>query len=218
MDNDGGDYVRSNPIWPGVPHYYGNTVRQLFLANAALILIGAPFYADTLSAELPFEIIGALVLAGLAALVNPHNRSFIFANAVAAGIGLLFYETWALSNYEVSTWAQFIWRELIAVIFLTAFYFSMKTVRAFVLHQIGKSQQVGEFDEDVKDTWEEPVPARRKENSGTGASSGRFKPESAAKPPQDLTEAEKQDVPDAEEEEEEEEEDESKDRPAAPLF
>ena len=58
---------------------------------------------------------------------------------------------------------QFIWRELIAIIFLVAFYFSVKTVRAFILHQIGKSQQVGEFDEDAKDAWEEPAPTPRKE-------------------------------------------------------
>jgi len=217
MDNDGGDYVRSHPIWPAVPHYYGDTIRQLFIANAGLILIGAPFYADSLSAELPFEILGALVLAGLAALVNPHNKSFLFANAIAAGVGLLFYETWALSNYEVSTWAQFIWRELIAIIFLIAFYFSVKTVRAFVLHQIGKSGVVGEFDEDAKDAWEEPAPVPRKENIGSGTPSGRLKPESSKKPPPAGEDTLKRDVPDVEEEEEEEE-DESKGRPAAPLF
>ncbi len=155
MDNDGGDYVRSNPVWPAVPHYYGDTIRQLFIVNAGLILIGAPFYADSLRAELPFEILGALILAGLAALVNPHKKSFLFANAVAAGVGLLFYETWALSQYETSTWTQFVLRELIAIIFLFAFYFSVKTVRAFVLHQIGKSERVGEFDENARDEWEE---------------------------------------------------------------
>lgn len=163
MDNEGGDYVRPDPIWPGVPHYYGDTIRQLFIVNAGLILIGAPFYADSLRAELPFEILGALILAGLAALVNPHKRSFLFANAIAAGVGLLLYETWALSAYETSTWTQFVLRELIAIVFLFAFYFSVKTVRAFVLHQIGKSERVGEFDEDAVDTGEEDAPAPRKE-------------------------------------------------------
>lgn len=163
MDNEGGDYVRSSPIWPAVPHYHGDAIRQLFIANAALILIGAPFYADTLSAELPFEILGALILAGLAAIVNPHNRLLLFANAIAAGIGLLLYETWALSQYETSTWAQFIWRELIALVFLGAFYFSMKTVRAYLLHQIGKTGTAGEFDENAADAWEEKAPTPREE-------------------------------------------------------
>ena len=143
MDNDGGDYVRSNPIWPAVPHYYGDTIRQLFIANAGLILIGAPFYADSLSAELPFRDFGGTHPCGACGARESAQKSFLFANAVAAGVGLLFYETWALSNYETSTWMQFIWRELIAIIFLVAFYFSVKTVRAFILHQIGKSQQVG---------------------------------------------------------------------------
>jgi hypothetical protein len=163
MDNEGGDYVRSNPVWSAVPHYYGDAIRQLFIVNAGLILIGAPFYADSLRAELPFEILGALILAGLAALVNPHKISFLFANAIAAGVGLLFYETWALSHYETSTWTQFVLRELIAIIFLFAFYFSVKTIRASMLHQIGKSEVVGEFDENAKDAWEEKAPAPRKE-------------------------------------------------------
>jgi len=92
-----------------------------------------------------------------------RDRVFYGWGIVAAGVGLLFYETWALSNYETSTWAQFIWRELIAIIFLVAFYFSVKTVRASILHQIGKSESVGEFDENAKDAWEEPASAPRKE-------------------------------------------------------
>src|SRR3989344_7448789 len=86
------------PIRPAVPHYYGDIVRELFVAVAALIVVGAPFYADTLSTELPYEIAAALILAGLAALVNPHNKPFLIANAVAAGVGLLIYENWALSK------------------------------------------------------------------------------------------------------------------------
>ncbi|OGG57317.1 hypothetical protein A2853_02240 [Candidatus Kaiserbacteria bacterium RIFCSPHIGHO2_01_FULL_55_17] len=133
----------------GVSHYYGNQVRQLLIVAATLILIGAPFYADSLRSELPFEIIGALVLVAIAALVNPHSKLIFAASAIASGIGLVIYESWALYMYFDSSWAQFVLREAIAVILLIAFYFSMKTIRAFVLRQVGKHEEAGEFDEPV---------------------------------------------------------------------
>ena len=130
-----------------VPHYHGDIVRQLFISTAALLLIGAPFYADSLRTELPFEIAGAILLVALAALANPHNRTIFMAGAVAAGVGLVIFETWALFSYHESTWMQFILREVVALAFLAGFYFSMKTVRAFVMHKVGKRDEAGEFDE-----------------------------------------------------------------------
>jgi len=148
MDN-GGDYTRQSPyLWSGVPHYYGDIVRQLLISAAALVLLGAPFYAEDLRAELPFEIMGAIVFVALGALLNPHSKLAIFANVIAAGVGSVVYETWALYQYEDSTWTQFILREVIAIILLVAFYFSMKTARAFLLHKVGKRDEAGEFDEE----------------------------------------------------------------------
>ena len=83
MDN-GGDYTRQSPyLWSGVPHYYGDIVRQLLISAAALVLLGAPFYAEDLRAELPFEIMGAIVFVALGALLNPHSKLAIFANVIA---------------------------------------------------------------------------------------------------------------------------------------
>lgn len=142
------DEYGRGPYTELVPHYYGDIVRQLFIAAAAAILIGAPFYADALFFELPFEIVGALLLIALAGLTNPHKKSISLGDAVAAGVGLVIYEMWAVAAYNDGTWLPFALRQLIAIIFLAAFYFSMKTVRAFVLHQIGKHDEVGEFERD----------------------------------------------------------------------
>lgn len=153
------DYIPPppSPYEVHILHYYGDQVRQLFVAAAALILIAAPFYSDSLRVELPFEIVGALILVALAAFANPHNRTVFIASAVAAGIGVVIYEMWAIYGFEDSTWVQFTLREVIAVILLVAFYFNMKTVRAFVLHQVGKHDEAGEFDEPntpkEKKTW-----------------------------------------------------------------
>ncbi|MBI2612736.1 hypothetical protein HYW59_02900 [Candidatus Kaiserbacteria bacterium] len=143
------DYIPPppSPYEVHVSHYYGDQVRQLFFVAAALMLIGAPFYADSLRVELPFEVAGALILVALAALANPHNRTVFLACAIVSGVGVAIYEMWALYGFEDSTWVQFGLREAIAVILLIAFYFNMKTVRAFVLHQVGKHDEAGEFDE-----------------------------------------------------------------------
>jgi hypothetical protein len=130
-----------------VAHYYGDAVRQFFIVLAILILLGAPWYGSSLRIELPFEVIGALILVTLAALVNPHQKSIMVANAVVAGVGAVVYQMWALFGWEDGTVIQFVLREGIAILFLAAFYFSMKTVRAFLLHKIGKHDEVGEFDD-----------------------------------------------------------------------
>lgn len=152
MEDEGPNYARFRAQLHGVPHYYGDIVRQLFLVSAAVMLVAAPFYADTLSLELPFEIMGAIVLVALAAAVNPHNRLGLYGNAIASGVGLVLYETWALYPYSTSTWMQFTLRQFVALLFLAAFYFSMKTVRALIFHQIGKREGAesgpGEFDEE----------------------------------------------------------------------
>ncbi len=143
------DYTRQHTSYvEHVPHYYGDYVRILFLSATGLMLLGAPFYADSLRIELPFEIVGALVLAALAALANPHSKTVLAADAIAAGVGMVVYGTWALFSYSESTWVQFILRQGIAIVFLAAFYFSMKTVRAFLFHKVGKHDEAGEFEEE----------------------------------------------------------------------
>lgn len=133
-------------MWPAVPHYYGDVIRQLFVAGAIAMLVGAPFYTTELQPQFPFILFGAIVFVALAALTNPHKKTLTVFDCIAAGVAVFIYETWALSQYASSTWLEFSLRQIIALIFIAAFYFSMKTFRAMYLHQIGKREEVGEFD------------------------------------------------------------------------
>jgi hypothetical protein len=135
--------------WPRVPHYYGDTVQQLFVVGAALMLFAAPFYSGLLSVQLPFEVGGALILAALAALTNPWSRLLMTANAVAAGVGVVIFELWALLNFHSSTGVQFVFREAIALVFLFAFYFSVRTVRTMIFHEIGHRDTPRDFSEQL---------------------------------------------------------------------
>ncbi len=142
--------------WSQVSHYYGNVVRQLLVVAAVLLLIGAPFYSDNLATELPFIVIGAIILVCISALTSPAKRSFISADAVASGVGLVIFQFWALQNYQSSTSAQFLLRQIIALIFLFALYFSTKTLRSMILHQVGFPQP--EFTQNKLHDFHKDVP------------------------------------------------------------
>ena len=139
------------PGFTAVPHYYGDVIRWFFMAAAAAILLTHPLYANTLRVELPFTLAGALILIILAALTNPHNRNIIAADAVVAGVGMLVYQGWALSQYESSTVLEFGLRQAIAVLFMVALYFSLKTFRAMLLGKIGRRFEPREFDKEPID-------------------------------------------------------------------
>ncbi len=132
-----------------VPHYYGDVVRWLFMTAAAVILLTHPFYANMLRIELPFTLAGAVILVALAALTNPHNKGVIAADVIAAGVGMVIYQGWALSQYDSSTILEFALRQVVAVLFMASLYFSLKTLRAMVLGKIGRKYEPGEFSKDA---------------------------------------------------------------------
>lgn len=144
-----------------VSHYYGDIVRDFLLGGAVVMLLSAPFYADELRAELPFEVISAIIIVGLAAMTNPWKKSILAADAIAAGIVTAVYQIWALNGYDTTGTTAFILREAISIIFMFAFYFSVKTLRAMVLHQIGKRASIDEFSEEgsseTEDVEDDPV-------------------------------------------------------------
>lgn len=112
-----------------IAHYYGDTVRKLMLAAAIVILVGAPLYATDLARELPFDIVGALILICFAAFTSPRSRTMMIANTVAAGVGMVLFELWALTAYGEVPPAVVAIRQAIAVIFVFAFYFAGKSLR-----------------------------------------------------------------------------------------
>jgi len=133
---------------PKVPHYYGDAVRQAFVGAAALMLLGAPFYANDLQIELPFEIIGAVVLVAVAALTNPRTRGVILSDTLISGVGFVTFELWALTQYPSSSALQFGLRQALALVFMFAFYFSMKTLRSMAQNQIGEPDAALDFHKD----------------------------------------------------------------------
>jgi len=130
--------------WTKISHYYGDSVRAFLISGAILMLITAPFYTDS-QAELPFIVLGAVVMVAVAALTSPRKRGTISADVLIAGSGFVIYQTWALSKYDSDPMYQFVLREAISILFLFALYFSTKTLRSMLLDQIGHPDEPGEF-------------------------------------------------------------------------
>ena len=138
-------YMPDLHMGPHIPHYYGDYVRQIFMLCGAAMLIFSPFLASSFPASLPFEIGGALVVAILGALTNPARRISMLADAAVAGIGVVTYELLALNAYYAGAMLAFVEREALAIAFLFALYFSLKTIRNMAFHMIGKNERLGDF-------------------------------------------------------------------------
>ena len=136
------DYVTRRE---NIRHYYGDIVRQLFVAVAALMLIAAPLYADSVRGQMPFIAAAALFMVGLAAFTSPHNKTVMMLNVVVSGAAIVLYEAWALLGYQDGAPIAFVLREAVVVVLLGAFYFSTKTWRAMLTDQIGREHGAGEF-------------------------------------------------------------------------
>lgn len=131
------------PRWGAIAHYYGDMIRSLFLGGTALMVFAAPFYTEELFAEIPFIIIGAVVFVALAGLTNPVSKFVMTANATCAGAAAIVYGAWGLLSYTSEDPIAFVLREVIAIIFFFALYFSVKTLRNMLMGIIGQEPGAG---------------------------------------------------------------------------
>ena len=123
---------------PAVAHYHGDTVRILFLVGGVIILATLPFYKNLLPIGTGFLTVFVVLLALGAAIVNPFQRWIVFVNLIIAIVAVVLFEYVAVVGYGIDKLALSIIRQILAIIFLFALYYSGKTLRAMFLHQIGK--------------------------------------------------------------------------------
>lgn len=118
-------------------HYYGDTVRRLFLIGGALVLITVLFDKRFLALYLYVGVIVVLVLTLLAGLTSPTNRQVLIGDTILSGLLYLLFEYAAISAYlaaERTFDVVFILHQANSFIFLAALYLGSKTLRAKVLN------------------------------------------------------------------------------------
>jgi len=117
---------------PGPSHYYGDTVRILFVVSAVLIIaaqfIGSPFLTPGAA------MLASVILVVAAGLTNPVHAWIHTTNSVIAGIGAVMCGYVALAHYqEGATIFNELLVVVLAVLFLIALYLSVKTLRGVLM-------------------------------------------------------------------------------------
>lgn len=117
----------------GVPHYYGDIVRKLFLAAGVVILLVLPFAAEQVpwpAVVLLLVVLAATVVAGL---TNPKQMWVMWLNVVMALIGMLAFEGHAIIRSGSDAVWIFVFDQGLALLFFFALYYSVKTLRGQVV-------------------------------------------------------------------------------------
>ncbi len=117
----------------GVSHYYGDTVRLLFVVAAVLIIVsmfaGAPFLAPVPA------VFMAVLLIIAAGLTNPVQVSIQWVNAGLSVLGVLLFSSLALMRYQEQGGAEpsSILLFLLVLDFVVALYFAIRTLRGVLM-------------------------------------------------------------------------------------
>jgi hypothetical protein len=109
--------------------YFGDTVRQLFLACGVIMLAGLPFFHTYIRISNFVLILGIVIVAIFAGLTNPKKKIFLFFDILISIIGTFAFEGIAIASFFVSNW-YFTFNQIIAILFFIALYFAVKSYRS----------------------------------------------------------------------------------------
>ncbi len=123
-------------------HYYGNTIRTIFLLTGVLMLVTFPFFSDLVPVPLPVSIGIMVLLVVFGGLLNPAQKWVLFMNTLIPLIGFIVFEYQAAYSYTHLTATEtrgpaFFWvNQVISLLFFIAAYLSVKTARGRVVKDV----------------------------------------------------------------------------------
>lgn len=112
-------------------HYYGDRVRTLFIIGALVMVAGLPFVAEDISLPLIVSITGILVVSVAAGITSPQFVWSSILNIFISLYAVVEFEWYAVHWYNNHSGVDFFFviNQVLAMIFLIALYFSVKTFR-----------------------------------------------------------------------------------------
>ena len=129
------------PWPPPVPHYHGDTVRILFLIGGVIILATLPFFKNLLQIGTGFLPVFVILLVLGGAIVNPFQRWIVTIDLIISAAAVILFEYAAVIGFGKDIFFLSVVRQVLAIIFLFALYYSGRTLRAMFMHQIGKKYE-----------------------------------------------------------------------------
>lgn len=123
----------------GTYHYYGTSVRMLFLLAGLIMIISYPFFNSFIKAPMAVSIIGVVALSVFAGFMNPKQKWIIIVNTIISIGAFVIFEYAAVYTYlhlpptEAAHVAFFWVNQILSLIFFFASYLSTKTFRGALL-------------------------------------------------------------------------------------
>lgn len=124
-------------------HYYGHTVRVLFLIAGFLMIVTYPFFSDLITIPMPLSIGIMLLLVIFGGLINPVQKWLLVVNNLIPIVGFAVFEYQAAHGYQYLSISNdprlpvFFWvNQLLSFIFFIALYLSVKTARGRFVKEI----------------------------------------------------------------------------------
>lgn len=115
--------------WP-LSHYYGDKVRQLFIAGAIIMAVFLPFFGHEIPSVASVSIVAILVLGVAAGLTSPKRRLTSLLDVLISLGAVVVFERVALEVYNLAGLNLFfVINQALAIIFLVALYYATKTMR-----------------------------------------------------------------------------------------
>lgn len=122
-----------NTVLPqkSINHYYGDIVRVIFIVGAIFILWGLPRITEIVNIPVFFPIIAVIVLGIAAGTTNPLKKISVQINAGVSVVflGVFAYMSWYCYVNHITSIIELA-NQVAAILFLTASYFSIKSLRA----------------------------------------------------------------------------------------
>ena len=116
-------------------HYYGDSVRTLFVLGGLIMIVSYPFFSAFIKAPVVFSLIGCIALAIFGGLMNPKQKWIMFFNAILSVVAFVAFEYSAVYAYLHLSPAQtvhvaFFWvNQILSLIFFFSAYLATKTFR-----------------------------------------------------------------------------------------
>ncbi len=131
------EFDKAAPQRHQIRHYHGNNVRVLFFLSAIVLVV-----AQSTGVDLPLStsgaVVSAVVLVIAAGITNPTQPGIHWFNAFIAVAGTFIFGISAVDHYREGMSVfnpSFTYIEALALLSLTALYFTVRTIRGFRLRQ-----------------------------------------------------------------------------------
>ncbi|OGD95441.1 hypothetical protein A3F02_03260 [Candidatus Curtissbacteria bacterium RIFCSPHIGHO2_12_FULL_38_9b] len=116
------------------PHYYGDVGRLFFLLGGVVMLFSLPLLNQMMPVPAYVSILIIVAVVFVAGITNPAQKWVHILDSVISLVGIILFEYLAILVYtQGNEFFTFLLNQTLAAIFLFAFYFSVKTVRGFVV-------------------------------------------------------------------------------------